>query len=360
MGVRSPLSALAVALLALGSGCLTADKKSESKKPDVTQPGVLPPPQAMARPVSGDNPAGPVIPASATAPAEGPVGAAPAATGVGPSFSKLTAKLERKVVAAEMAVGWKNRIAYLPDPVRHGQMSPGLAGQMFLFGAQPKMEFVLADGTLTIDLLDETPRPPGQPAAKAERWQFDKETLRKLVTRDETFGKSYVLFLPWPTYKSDITRVRISARYDPDNGHTLYSTPAIITLDPANEFGAPVFSPVSSGTGSAPMGNRPQSLGSSSVTGLGGFPAAGAQPSGMMPQPGAMMPIQNQPAPMMPIQNGVAPMPIQNGVQPMIPLPSGAIPIQPNGASGAMPGVAPNPAVPEGALPLTITLPGRQ
>ncbi len=40
---------------------------------------------------------------------------------------------------------------------------------------------------------------------------------------DETFGKSYVLFLPWPAYKPDITKICISARYDPENSHTLYA-----------------------------------------------------------------------------------------------------------------------------------------
>jgi hypothetical protein len=107
---------------------------------------------------------------------------------------------------------------------------------MFLFGG-PKSEFVLADGVLTVDMVDETPRPPGQPAATPERWQFPKAVLRELQTRDETFGKSYVLFLPWPAYKPDITKVRLSARYDPESGPTLFAEPSTVTFD-SRPFGA--------------------------------------------------------------------------------------------------------------------------
>ena len=271
MGVRS-LSALAVGLLVLGSGCLTSDKKGAgTKKPDVTQPGVLPPPQAMARPVAGD-----VIQTGGTAaeaPQSAPVAPAAMVAGAYP-LAKLTSKIERKVIATEMAVGWRNQIAYLPDPTKNGQMSPGVAGQLFLFGPPPKMEFALADGTLTLDLIDESSRPPGQPAAKPERWQFPKEVLRNFQTRDETWGRSYVLFLPWPAYKPDVTRVRISARYDPDNGHTLFAAPAVVTFD-GKPFGSPVWNEKDNVAPTAP-GGRP----------TGGFGGLGMAIRG---QPGAVV-----------------------------------------------------------------------
>lgn len=281
MDIR-PLTAVAAALLAFGSGCVTADaKKTGSKKPDVTQPGVLPPPQETTRaaPVAGP---GGVVQASASVPA--PVAAAPpAAPSVSmPSLSKLTAKMERKLIATEMAVGWQPRVAYLPDPARSGRMSPGVAGQMFLFGG-PKLEFVQADGTLTVDLVDETPRPAGQPAATPERWQFDAATLRNLQTRDETFGKSYVLFLPWPAYKPDITKVRISARYDPESGHPLFATPSTITIDTSAPFGAPVWSDQGTTTGTKPTASAPPVPGPAAMTGIGGMPLMPQQPAGGQP-----------------------------------------------------------------------------
>ena len=212
------------------------------KKLDVTQPGALPPPQELMKPV---NPAGAVAPGPAPsgvvqAGAKGipaPIAAeipitkpGTAAAAMAASPFKLPGSADRKVQATNMAVVWRNRVESLPDPSRNGVPSPGLAGQMFLYGG-PKLDFALADGTLTVDLVDDTPRAPGQPAATPERWQFDKATLRKLQTNDETFGKSYVLFLPWPAYRPDITKVRISARYDPDGGHPLYQPPATVTID---------------------------------------------------------------------------------------------------------------------------------
>jgi hypothetical protein len=136
---------------------------------------------------------------------------------------------ENKVEATEMTVLWRNRPAYLPDPSRNGEMCTGLAGQLFLYG--PGMQFAQADGKLMITLFDDTPRPPGQEPNKPEVWAFDKDTLRKLVTVDERFGKSYALFLPWPSYRADVTKIRVSVRYDPEEGHSLSLSDTKITID---------------------------------------------------------------------------------------------------------------------------------
>jgi hypothetical protein len=129
---RSPLIAVAVAVLALDGGCLSPDaKRAEVKKPDVMQPGVLPPPQETTARPGEPLAAGPVVPASASVPAA-PVGAAPAkpvAPAGGPSLSRLTAKLETKTPASEFLVGWQQRIAHLPDPAKNGRMSPGWSGR---------------------------------------------------------------------------------------------------------------------------------------------------------------------------------------------------------------------------------------
>lgn len=245
---KQHLPLIAGALLALSSGCITADAKKAAtaeapKKLDVTQPGALPPPQELMKPVNpaagavapGPAPGGVVQAGAKGIPA--PIAAEIPITKPGTAAAAMAASpfklpgADRKVQAANMAVAWRNRVESLPDPSRNGVLSPGLAGQLFLYGPPPKMEFAQADGTLTIDLVDDTPRAPGQPAATPERWQFDKATLRQLQTTDETFGRSYVLFLPWPAYRPDITKVRISARYDLDGGQTLYHKPATVTLD---------------------------------------------------------------------------------------------------------------------------------
>jgi hypothetical protein len=281
--VRYPgaLTALAAGLLALGGGCVTVDKpQAEPKRPDVTQPGVLPPPQEMLKPAASVAPGGAILQASAAQPQPAPSGLA-AVPGVA-SLAKFAGRGEKRIPATDMAVGWQPRIAQLPDPARHGAMGSGLVGQMFLFGG-PHLQFVEANGTLTVDLIDDSPRPAGQPAAKPERWQFTKETLRKLKTVDETFGKSYVLFLPWPAYKPDITRVRISARYDPEFGDTLYASPSVITIDTSAPFGTPVWEKVDTPSDANRTGTNWRNL---DPTPLGDLkPPAGTRPDAPAPIP---------------------------------------------------------------------------
>lgn len=153
-----------------------------------------------------------------------------------PAAAVTTSPLEiwnkgARVPVVEMTTLWRNKIDYLPDPSpgKNGQMGPGIAGQLFLFG--PNMQFAQPDGKLTVALYDETPRPPGQAPLPPEGWEFDKETLKKLRTFDERFGMSYALFLPWPTYRPDVTRIRIAVRYDPEHGYPLYGSETRITLD---------------------------------------------------------------------------------------------------------------------------------
>jgi hypothetical protein len=147
------------------------------------------------------------------------------------SLSWLGGKSDKAVKgnATSIAVAWQNKVDYLPDPARSGAAGPGLAGQIFLFGSRD--QFVLADGTLTIDLYDETPRPPGVPANKPERWQYKKDVLKEMRDVDERFGPNYVIFLPWPTYRPDVTRVRITVRYDPEHGYPLYAQETKLHLD---------------------------------------------------------------------------------------------------------------------------------
>jgi hypothetical protein len=138
----------------------------------------------------------------------------------------------------EMTILWRNHIDYLPDRTRNGQMGPGLAGQMFLFG--PGMYPADANGKLVVAIYDETPRPAGQPASEPAWWEFSMESLRSLVMMDERFGVCYGLFLPWPKYSPDIKNIRIAARFEPEEGYELYAKESRITID------------------LSPMGSRPQ------------------------------------------------------------------------------------------------------
>jgi hypothetical protein len=190
--------------------------------------------------------AGPVVPASGT------------------SASALPWSKTPKVPVANVATLWRNHIDYLPDQTHNGQMSPGLAGQLFLLG--PNDQFAQADGKLTIALYDETPRPPGQPGNIPEGWEFDKKTLQSLRTTDERFGLCYGLFLPWPTYRPDVTRIRIAVRYDPENGHPVYAAESKITLDNTGVGTNVEWSNQLVVPGSRPGGFGPQTVGMTAPT----------------------------------------------------------------------------------------------
>jgi|GEM_PF-1550760 len=123
---------------------------------------------------------------------------------------------EKSRPVAEIATAWRNKIEYLPNPAANGAMQPGLAGQVFLYTADAKP--AQAQGSLIIDLIDETPRPPGIPPITPERWEFKKDVLKNLRTLDERFGECYVVFLPWPTYRPDVTHIRLRVRYEPEGG----------------------------------------------------------------------------------------------------------------------------------------------
>jgi hypothetical protein len=326
---------------------MTPETQVQAKKPDVTQPGVLPPPQeamkqAPAVPPGTVVPAGGVqanatpTPAPAAAPAASSAGAAASA-----SLTKFMARFDKKVPATEMAVAWQNRIAYLPDPTRNGAQGAGIAGQMFLFGG-PKLQFVEADGTLTVDLIDETLRPAGQKGATPERWQFNKEHLKKLRAKDETFGESYVLFLPWPAYRPDITRVRISARYDPETGNTLFAQPSVLTID-KTPHGAPVWDGTTSSVPLTPGTTVPRAMTPNPApTPLPpSVPVSGS--SGAIPIGGAPF-NASAPAPLPPISTPI----VTHPPMPLSPIaPQGPIPPAPDALA---------PKAPEGLPPLTITI----
>lgn len=132
---------------------------------------------------------------------------------------------------SQVAVTWESRMQVTQDSVNGGRPLPGLAGRMYLFG--PDLGFTQkGNGTVTVDLFDTSACVPGQAQAEPkhlERWQFDAVSLNKLLRKDK-IGWGYTLFLPWPTYKPEITRVRLNVCYLPASGTPLYAEPASLNL----------------------------------------------------------------------------------------------------------------------------------
>jgi hypothetical protein len=131
--------------------------------------------------------------------------------------------------ASQVICFWQRRLTPLPDPTHDGQSVLGLPGQMFLVGH--KEAAAELDGDLAVMVYDETPRPAGAAPRTPEMWHFTKDTLRKLVTNDERFGRSYALFLPWPPEWRDVTMVKVVARYQSSGKTDLFAAEHKFALD---------------------------------------------------------------------------------------------------------------------------------
>lgn len=201
MGCLRSLIALpaVLALLGLGTGCAGGGFwKSKSTRL---------PPEVIGTAGRPDTSA--VIPAGGTS----PFASLPS------SLSWLTGKTADRTPkdgATTLVAVWQNHIDQLPDPTREGAMGPGLAGQIFVFDQYDQP--AVLNGSITVDLHDETNRAPGVAPNKPERWKFNKDVIKTLRSVDERFGPNYVLFLPWPTYRADVRKVRITVLYEPENG----------------------------------------------------------------------------------------------------------------------------------------------
>jgi hypothetical protein len=186
-----------------------------------------------------------------------------------------------KTAPTTIAQAWRNYIDYLPDPTREGANGPGLAGQLFVFG--PADLPATLDGSITVELFDLTGSAAGHPGVHLERWKFNRDVLKGLRSVDERFGPNYVLFLPWPAYRPDVSRVRITVRFDPDNGsYPIYAPEWQMTLGSA--LAVPTVTPVSVVRDSTPPRTLPPNL-TSGISG-GVDPTTATPPSGSTPSPG--------------------------------------------------------------------------
>lgn len=144
---------------------------------------------------------------------------------------------------------WSNQITYAADPVHGGQLVPGLVGRLYLFG--PEIGHPLTgDGTIVVDLFDDTPRTGAPAPVQLEQWRFDPASAKKLLKPDR-IGLGYTLFLHWGTYRPDIKQVHLKVRYETDHGPPLFAPSASITLShgtPPPGTPAPTAGPAVRGT----------------------------------------------------------------------------------------------------------------
>jgi hypothetical protein len=121
----------------------------------------------------------------------------------------------------QVLVTWNPEVVFAPDPAHGGTPAPGIAGRLYLFG--PEINYPLTgDGCVVVDLYDDTPSAGGKAPVLLEEWRIDKDTLKRLERRDAV-GWGYTLFLPWGTYRPEITQVQLRLRYETGQGAPLYA-----------------------------------------------------------------------------------------------------------------------------------------
>ena len=128
--------------------------------------------------------------------------------------------------AYQVHATWENRVVVTQDVVNAGKPLLGLGGRLYLFG-QELGHPVVGDGMVIVEVADVT-NAQNKPQL-LERWEIDAETLKRL-TRKDMIGWGYSLFLPWRTYRPDITKVQLQVRYVPAKGMPLFSPPSVVTL----------------------------------------------------------------------------------------------------------------------------------
>ncbi|MFL5243506.1 MAG: hypothetical protein ACJ8FY_15485 [Gemmataceae bacterium] len=129
----------------------------------------------------------------------------------------------------EVAAMWKNEVVFTPDPANGGRKTPGIAGRLFFF--DEKKDFPKAgEGAVVVDLYDMTHSDPKANTPPLEEWRVDKDTLQRLY-RHDTVGWGYTVFLPWTTYRPDLTHIELKVRYVPVKGTPLYAESEPMTLN---------------------------------------------------------------------------------------------------------------------------------
>jgi hypothetical protein len=148
----------------------------------------------------------------------------------------------------QVVTTWITKVQYAPDTVHNGAPMPGIVGRVYLFGETIDFPQV-GDGGLVVELYDDTAGPAEKPL---EQWVLDPVSLRKFLKKD-TIGWGYSMFLPWGTYRPDVTKARLTCRYDPAVGTPLFAPPSPVTLDHGVATAAAIAPAVSQPAPTLPM-----------------------------------------------------------------------------------------------------------
>ncbi len=139
----------------------------------------------------------------------------------------------------QVTVNWRPQVQFVPDTVHEGRPMPGVIGRMYLFGEQ--VGFPMAgDGTVHLELSAILPERPQEGWICLEKLDVDKASLKKLLIPDDhILGTAYTMFLPWWSYRPDVTQIQMTVSYAPETGTPLF-TVSKISLNPSDSALAPI------------------------------------------------------------------------------------------------------------------------
>jgi hypothetical protein len=136
------------------------------------------------------------------------------------------------VPVAQLVSNWSREVQLGTNPVNNTPM-PAIVGRVYLFDKQLKP--VDSDGSLTVELYDDTNRRIGKPSQKLEEWVLHQEQLEKLKSKDPLIGTGYSLALPWPSFKPEVTQIHMVVHYTPRSGQALTLADQVMTLQQSTQ-----------------------------------------------------------------------------------------------------------------------------
>lgn len=128
----------------------------------------------------------------------------------------------------QVHAAWENRIVTNQDVTKNGATLLGIGGRVYLFGEEIGFP-TLGDGAVVVELSDVGRLDQQGKPQLLERWEIDPNTLKRLARKD-MIGWGYTLFLPWNTYRRDLTKVQMQVKYIPAKGTPLFSPPSVVAL----------------------------------------------------------------------------------------------------------------------------------
>ncbi len=138
------------------------------------------------------------------------------------SFFAMTSDNPKEKVCQATA-NWTPQVQFVPDTVHQGRSMPGIMGRLYLFGE--KVGYTqTCEGTIHLEMSAILPERPQDGWIVMEKLDIDKASLQKLQQFDPTLkGPSYTMFLPWWSYRPDVTQIQMNLSFTPVNGTPLFT-----------------------------------------------------------------------------------------------------------------------------------------